>query len=69
MSEDVEELREKVANPALIGENVPVEVHMKSIQGGLDQLQSDRQKASYLVCYVSQPFLASQIHFHLRRIL
>lgn len=45
MSEDMEDLRERVGNPALIGESVPPEVHMKSIQAGLDRLKDDRKSA------------------------
>ena len=44
LSEDMEELRERVANPALVGESLPVEVHIKSIQKGLERLQGDRRK-------------------------
>ncbi|KAI0697038.1 hypothetical protein BC835DRAFT_1270949 [Cytidiella melzeri] len=45
MSEDMEDLRERVAKPELIGEGVPPEVHMKSIQAGLDRLKVDRKRA------------------------
>jgi hypothetical protein len=45
MSEDMEDLRERVAQPELIGENIPPEVHMKSIQAGLDRLKVDRKQA------------------------
>lgn len=45
MSEDMEDLRERVATPELVGEKIPVEVHIKSIQGGLERLQERRLKA------------------------
>ncbi|KAI0044174.1 hypothetical protein FA95DRAFT_1562541 [Auriscalpium vulgare] len=45
MSEDMEDLRERVAAPELVGERIPVEVHMKSIRSGLDRLQERRIKA------------------------
>ncbi|KAI0087425.1 hypothetical protein BDY19DRAFT_955729 [Irpex rosettiformis] len=45
MSEDMEDLRERVAKPELIGESVPPEVHMKSIQAGLERLKVDRRRA------------------------
>ncbi|KAF7795270.1 hypothetical protein EIP86_006423 [Pleurotus ostreatoroseus] len=44
MSEDMEDLRERVAAPELMGERIPVEVHLKSIKAGLDRLQSDRKR-------------------------
>ncbi|KAF7789182.1 hypothetical protein EIP86_000119 [Pleurotus ostreatoroseus] len=44
MSEDMEDLRERVAAPDLMGEQIPVSVHMRSIQGGLDRLQADRNR-------------------------
>ncbi|EKM58534.1 uncharacterized protein PHACADRAFT_252952, partial [Phanerochaete carnosa HHB-10118-sp] len=45
MSEDMEDLRERVAAPELIGERIPVEVHMKSIRAGLERLQQGRTRA------------------------
>ncbi|KAJ7126825.1 hypothetical protein C8R44DRAFT_779661 [Mycena epipterygia] len=45
MSEDVENLRERVAAPELVGSRIPVEVHIKSIQGGLERLKEGRSKA------------------------
>lgn len=45
MSEDMEDLRERVAAPELTGSSIPVEVHMKSIQGGLERLKEGRLKA------------------------
>lgn len=45
MSEEMEELRARVAAPELIGERIPIEVHMKSIRSGLDRLKERRVKA------------------------
>ena len=44
MSEDMEDLRERVAAPELVGERIPVEVHMRSIRAGLARLQADRER-------------------------
>ncbi|KAF8905067.1 hypothetical protein CPB84DRAFT_1676925 [Gymnopilus junonius] len=48
MSEDMEDMRERVAEPNLVGPNVPVEVHMKSIHMGLERLREGRTKAKRL---------------------
>ncbi|KAJ7170790.1 hypothetical protein C8R43DRAFT_981075 [Mycena crocata] len=45
MSEDIENLRERVAAPELVGSRIPVEVHIKSIQSGLERLKEGRSKA------------------------
>lgn len=45
MSEDMEDLRERVSAPELIGDKIPVEVHMKAIRAGLERLQADRTEA------------------------
>lgn len=45
MSEDMEDLRERVAAPELAGSSIPVEVHMRSIQVGLERLKEGRLKA------------------------
>ncbi|KAJ7285163.1 hypothetical protein C8J57DRAFT_710708 [Mycena rebaudengoi] len=45
MSEDIENLRERVAAPELVGSRIPVEVHIKSIQSGLERLKESRTKA------------------------
>ncbi|KAK6981382.1 hypothetical protein R3P38DRAFT_3333823 [Favolaschia claudopus] len=39
MNEDIENLRERVAAPELVGSRIPVEVHVRSIQHGLDRLK------------------------------
>lgn len=48
MSEDMEDLRERVAAPELVGGIVPVEVYIKSIQTGLDRMREGRFKAKIL---------------------
>jgi hypothetical protein len=45
MSEDIENLRERVAAPELAGSRIPVEVHIRSIQNGLDRVREGRSKA------------------------
>jgi hypothetical protein len=45
MSEDMEDLRERVAAPEIVGSSIPVEVHMKSIKSGLERLKEGRVKA------------------------
>ena len=48
MSEDMEDMRERVAAPELMGSSVPVEVHMKSIEMGLERLREGRLRAKRL---------------------
>ncbi|TFK40184.1 hypothetical protein BDQ12DRAFT_648526 [Crucibulum laeve] len=48
MSDDMEDLRERVAAPDLVGSKIPVEVHMKSIKIGLERLKEGRIKAKSL---------------------
>lgn len=45
MSADMEELRERVAAPEIVGDRIPVEVHMKSIRAGIERLREGRSKA------------------------
>ena len=45
MGEDMEDLRDRVAAPELLGETVPMEVHMKSIKAGLERLKDHRIQA------------------------
>jgi len=45
MSEDMEDMRDRVAAPELTGSSVPVEVHMRSIAAGLARLQKGRMRA------------------------
>ena len=48
MSADMEDIRERVARPAIAGSAIPVEVHMKSIQLGLERLREGRMRAKEL---------------------
>jgi len=48
MSADMEDLRERVARPALAGSKIPVDVHMKSIRLGLERLREERVRAKAL---------------------
>ncbi|PPQ71183.1 hypothetical protein CVT24_010001 [Panaeolus cyanescens] len=48
LSEDMEDLRERIAAPELMGPDVPPEVHMKSIQTGLERMKEGRIKAREL---------------------
>ncbi|KAI9463284.1 hypothetical protein BJY52DRAFT_75619 [Lactarius psammicola] len=45
MAEDIEELRERVAAPQLVGETIPVRVHIKSLRKGLERLKGRRAAA------------------------
>jgi len=48
MAEDMEDMRERVAAPDLMGSSVPIEVHMKSIENGLERLKEGRVRAKRL---------------------
>ena len=48
MSADMEDMRERVARPAIAGSAIPVEVHMKSIQFGLERLREGRIRSKEL---------------------
>ncbi|KAG6862463.1 hypothetical protein C0995_000009 [Termitomyces sp. Mi166 len=48
MSSDMEDIRERVAAPDLIGSRIPIEVHIKSIKTGLERLQEGRVRAKKL---------------------
>lgn len=48
MNADMEDMRERVARPAIAGSAIPVEVHMKSIQYGLERLREGRIRAKEL---------------------
>lgn len=48
MADDMEDMRERVASPNLAGSSVTVEVHMKSIEHGLERLKEGRIRASKL---------------------
>jgi hypothetical protein len=45
MSEDMEDLRERVAAPELVEGRIPLHVHIESIQNGLERLQEGRVRA------------------------
>ncbi|KZT02957.1 uncharacterized protein LAESUDRAFT_660682 [Laetiporus sulphureus 93-53] len=45
LSADMEELRERVAAPDILGDRVLVEVHMHAIRAGLDRLKKGQMKA------------------------
>ncbi|KAG1883525.1 uncharacterized protein F5891DRAFT_972198 [Suillus fuscotomentosus] len=47
MSEDMEDLRERAAAPELVDERIPIQVHIQSIQNGLQRLQEGRARAKY----------------------
>lgn len=48
MSTDMEDIRERVSAPELTESKIPVEVHMKSIRGGLERLKEGRVRARRL---------------------
>lgn len=48
MSDDMEDLRERAATPELVGPSIPIEVHIQSIQHGIERLQEGREKAKRL---------------------
>lgn len=45
LSADMEELRERVAAPELVGGEIPVEVHVRSIRSGIERLKEGRVRA------------------------
>ncbi|CAK5275942.1 unnamed protein product [Mycena citricolor] len=45
MSDDIEDLRERVSAPELTGSRIPVHVHIKSIRTGLERIQDSRVDA------------------------
>lgn len=45
LSDDMEDLRERVANPELVESKIPAEVHLKSIKGGIERLKESRVRA------------------------
>jgi hypothetical protein len=48
MKEVMEDMRERVTAPDVVGSTVPVEVHMKSIKMGLERLREGRNRAKRL---------------------
>lgn len=63
LSEDLSDLRDRVAQPAMIGADttVPLEVHLDSLRRGVDRLGSFRQKGldRYVSTYTSIRMTAS----------
>ena len=43
---DMEELRTRVAAPEIVGDRIPIEVHVKSIKAGLERLKEGQIRAS-----------------------
>jgi hypothetical protein len=43
---DMEELRTRVAAPDIVGDKIPIEVHIKSIKAGVERLKDGQMKAS-----------------------
>jgi hypothetical protein len=48
MTEDIEELRERVAAPDIVGYAIPLHVHIKSLESGLYGLKGRRMRAEQL---------------------
>ncbi|KAF8058554.1 hypothetical protein FPV67DRAFT_1428064 [Lyophyllum atratum] len=48
MSSDMEEMRERVAAPALMGSKILIEVHMKSIKTGIERLREGKVRVRRL---------------------
>jgi hypothetical protein len=45
---DMEELRTRVAAPDIVGDKIPIEVHIKSIKAGVDRLKEGQMRASLM---------------------
>ena len=43
---DMEELRTRVAAPDIVGDKIPIEVHIKSIKAGVDRLKEGQTRAT-----------------------
>ena len=43
---DMEELRTRVAAPDIVGDKIPIEIHMKSIKAGVERLKEGQMKAT-----------------------
>ena len=43
---DMEEMRTRVAAPEIVGDKIPIEVHIKSIKAGVERLKEGQMKAS-----------------------
>jgi hypothetical protein len=43
---DMEELRSRVAAPDIVGDKIPIEVHIRSIKAGVDRLKEGQMRAT-----------------------
>ncbi|KAI6165792.1 hypothetical protein EDD17DRAFT_1553254, partial [Pisolithus thermaeus] len=59
MSDDLEDLRERVATPGIIGGKVPIQVHIESIKNGLERLKEGRTRAREVGDETSKRLLGS----------
>jgi hypothetical protein len=59
MEADMADLRQRVAEPALVGKNVPVEVHLKSIRASVERLKENTLKAKQVEAAETAKVLAS----------
>ncbi|KAI6039889.1 hypothetical protein EDC04DRAFT_3003197 [Pisolithus marmoratus] len=59
MSDDLEDLRERVAAPGIIGGKVPIKVHIESIKNGLERLKEGRTRAREVGDETSKRLLGS----------
>lgn len=59
MSDDLEDLRERVAAPGIIGGKLPVRVHIESIKNGLERLKEGRTRAREVGDETSKRLLGS----------
>ncbi|KAI6122257.1 hypothetical protein EDD16DRAFT_1573171, partial [Pisolithus croceorrhizus] len=59
MSDDLEDLRERVAAPGIIGGKVPIQVHIESIKNGLERLKEGRTRAREVGDETSKRLLGS----------
>lgn len=60
LSSEIENLRERVSEPELIGTAIPIEVHMESIKAGLGRLQEGRLKAKEREAYVLRQIMGEE---------
>ena len=47
LSADLEELRDRVAAPELVGQQVPIEVHLRSVRNVIERLKVGKSKAEF----------------------
>lgn len=48
MSDNMEDMRERVTAPSLLGSEIPVEVYMKSLRMGVEKLREERPEAKWM---------------------